>query len=181
MYLKDRTFISSLSLSLSLGWSFFHPSPLKWPLQGGGRGWWWRCTCLFSSSSFFLCCFSLLFLFFPFVRSALFGLYNREGKNVCANIFRRSWLAFIRCSPATLDMNFRAASLCTCIPTIGRPYSPQSSRPVVLTFAPWAKACSSSTFFSRTIPSYISLCNSNYKIERSILAMHKYECIHTIQ
>ena len=63
------------------------------------------------------------------------GLYNSEGKNVCANIFRRSWLAFIRCSPATLDMNFRAASLCTCIPTIGRPYSPPSSRPVVLTFS----------------------------------------------
>ena len=31
-------------------------------------------------------------------------------------------------SPATLDMNFRAASLCTCIPTIGRPYSPPCSR-----------------------------------------------------
>ena len=59
----------------------------------------------------------------PFFSSP--GLYNREGKNVCANIFRRSWLAFIRCTPATLDMNFRAASLCTCIPTIGRPYSPQ--------------------------------------------------------
>lgn len=117
MYLKDRTFISE---SLSLGWSFFSPSRLPQMAAARRRRGWWRCTCLFSSSSFFLC-----FFFFLFFRSALFGLYNREGKNVCANIFRRSWLAFIRCSPATLDMNFRAASLCTCIPTIGRPYSPR--------------------------------------------------------
>lgn len=117
MYLKDRTFISSLSLSDDL---FFPPlvSP-KWPRQGGGGG---------GDGvhvSFPLLRFFFVFFSFFFFRSALFGLYNREGKNVCANIFRRSWLAFIRCSPATLDMNFRAASLCTCIPTIGRPYSPR--------------------------------------------------------
>lgn len=117
MYLKDRTFISSLSLSDDL---FFPPlvSP-KWPRQGGGGG---------GDGvrvSFPLLRFFFVFFLSFFFRSALFGLYNREGKNVCANIFRRSWLAFIRCSPATLDMNFRAASLCTCIPTIGRPYSPR--------------------------------------------------------
>ena len=139
MYLKDRTFISSLSLSLSLSLSddlFFTRLPLNGRCKeeegGGGDG----VRVFFPLLRFFFVVFLSLFLFFPFVRSALFGLYNREGKNVCANIFRRSWLAFIRCSPATLDMNFRAASLCTCIPTIGRPYSPQSSRPVVLTFAP---------------------------------------------
>lgn len=117
MYLKDRTFISSLSLSDDL---FFPPlvSP-KWPRQGGGGG---------GDGvrvSFPLLRFFFVFFLSFFFRSALFGLYNREGKNVCENIFRRSWLAFIRCSPATLDMNFRAASLCTCIPTIGRPYSPR--------------------------------------------------------
>lgn len=118
MYLKDRTFISSLSLSDDL---FFPPlvSP-KWPRQGGGGGG-DGVRVSFPLLRFFFVFFS----FFFFFRSALFGLYNREGKNVCANIFRRSWLAFIRCSPATLDMNFRAASLCTCIPTIGRPYSPR--------------------------------------------------------
>lgn len=117
MYLKDRTFISSLSLSDDL---FFPPlvSP-KWPRQGGGGGG-DGVRVSFPLLRFFFVSFS-----FFFFRSALFGLYNREGKNVCANIFRRSWLAFIRCSPATLDMNFRAASLCTCIPTIGRPYSPR--------------------------------------------------------
>lgn len=117
MYLKDRTFISSLSLSDDL---FFPPlvSP-KWPRQGGGGGG-DGIRVSFPLLRFFFVSFS-----FFFFRSALFGLYNREGKNVCANIFRRSWLAFIRCSPATLDMNFRAASLCTCIPTIGRPYSPR--------------------------------------------------------
>lgn len=118
MYLKDRTFISSLSLSDDL---FFPPlvSP-KWPRQGGGGGG-DGVRVSFPLLRFFFVFFFFLFFF----RSALFGLYNREGKNVCANIFRRSWLAFIRCSPATLDMNFRAASLCTCIPTIGRPYSPR--------------------------------------------------------
>jgi len=34
------------------------------------------------------------------------------------------------CLPATVDMNFRAARSCTCIPTIalGRPYPPRLSR-----------------------------------------------------
>lgn len=98
--------------------------PLSSPPNGRGKEEEGVVTVYVSLFLFFV--FSLfLFLSFFFFRSALFGLYNREGKNVCANIFRRSWLAFIRCSPATLDMNFRAASLCTCIPTIGRPYSPR--------------------------------------------------------
>lgn len=117
MYLKDRTFISSLSLSDDL---FF---PLSSPPNGRGKEEEGVVTVYVSLFLFFV--FSLFFFLSFFFRSALFGLYNREGKNVCANIFRRSWLAFIRCSPATLDMNFRAASLCTCIPTIGRPYSPR--------------------------------------------------------
>lgn len=165
MYLKDRTFISSLSL----GWSFFSPSRLPQMAAARRRRGWWRCTCLFSSSSFFLCFFSF---FFFFVRLFLDCITAKE--KMYAQIYfdgRGSPLYAARLPRwIWIFVQHRCARV-----------FPPSGAHILPEFAPsGAHFCPVSglllTFFLRTIvPSYISLYDSNYnKIERSILAMHEY-------
>lgn len=166
MYLKDRTFISSLSLSDDL---FFSPSRLPQMAAARRRRGWWRCTCLFSSSSFFLCFFFFLFFFVQLfldcitAKEKMYAQIYFDGRGsplYAARLPRWIWI-FVQ---------HRCARV-----------FPPSGAHILPEFAPsGAHFCPVSglllTFFLRTIvPSYISLYDSNYnKIERSILAMHEY-------
>lgn len=143
--------------------------PLSSPPNGRGKEEEGVVTVYVSLFLFFV--FSLFFFLSFFFRSALFGLYNREGKNVCANIFRGSPLYAARLPRwIWIFVQHRCARV-----------FPPSGAHILPEFAPsGAHFCPVSglllTFFLRTIvPSYISLYDSNYnKIERSILAMHEY-------
>lgn len=166
MYLKDRTFISSLSLSDDL---FFPPlvSP-KWPRQGGGGGGdgvrvsfpLLRFFFVFFLSFFF---FVRLFLDCITAKEKMYAQIYFDGRGsplYAARLPRWIWI-FVQ---------HRCARV-----------FPPSGAHILPEFAPsGAHFCPVSglllTFFLRTIvPSYISLYDSNYnKIERSILAMHEY-------
>lgn len=166
MYLKDRTFISSLSLSRMI---FFFP--LSSPPNGRGKEEEGVVTVYVSLFLFFV--FSLFFfLSFFFVRLFLDCITAKE--KMYAQIYfdgRGSPLYAARLPRwIWIFVQHRCARV-----------FPPSGAHILPEFAPsGAHFCPVSglllTFFLRTIvPSYISLYDSNYnKIERSILAMHEY-------